>query len=69
MDEIYVLVELQISNGEVAIVPPTSFTDRNLAKQAFYYAAAAAATSSVQKHSVALLNQDGFSIECVNFEH
>lgn len=69
MEEIYVLIELQTNNGQVAVVPPTSFTDRNTAEQAFHTAAAAAAVSSVQKHSVALLNQDAFTIESVNFEH
>ena len=69
MNEVYIVIELQINNGQVAIVPPASFTDKNLAEQAFHTAAAAAAVSSVPKHSVALLNQDAFAIECVNFEH
>lgn len=69
MNEVYIVIELQINNGQVAIVPPTSFTDRNTAEQAFHTAAAAAAVSSVQKHSVTLLNQDAFPIERVDFEH
>lgn len=69
MNEVYVLVELQINGGEVAIVPPTSFTDKNLAEQAFHTAAATAAVSSVEKHSVVLLNQDAFPIERIDFEH
>lgn len=69
MNDVYIVIELQINNGQVAIVPPVSFTDRNTAEQAFHTAAAAAAVSSVQKHSVALLNQDAFTIERVDFEH
>lgn len=39
------------------------------AQYKFYTVAAAAAISSVEKHSVVLLNDDGFTIERITFEH
>lgn len=69
MDEMYTVIELQINNGEMAIVPPVVYTDRNVAEQAFHTAAAYAAVSSLERHSVALLNQDAFVVESVTFEH
>lgn len=43
----YTIIELQSTNGTMAVVPPVSFSNINEAYQKFYMALAAAAVSTV----------------------
>ena len=57
---VYIIIEIQKSNeGTVAIVPPASYTDKDVAEQAYHTALAAAAVSSVNVHSVVMLDDTG----------
>ena len=66
----YIVVEIQASNnGTVAIVPPTSYSNRNIAEQAYHTALSAAAVSSVDIHSVAMLSETGERIKGETYYH
>ena len=67
-DQLYVVIELQ-KNGDQMGNLVTSYTTLQAAQHKFHAVAAAAAISSVEKHSVVLLNDDGFPIERTTFEH
>ena len=68
MGELYVVIELQ-KNGDQMGNIVTSHETLADAQYKFHTIAAAAAISSIEKHSVALLNEDGFPIERATFEH
>lgn len=68
MDQLYVVVELQKNGNQMGNVV-TSHNTLQDAHYKFHTVAAAAAISNVEKHSVVLLNDDGFSIERVTYEH
>lgn len=68
MSEKYVVIELQ-KNGDVMGNIVTSHDTLEDAEYKFHTVAAAAAISSVEKHAVTLLNDDGFPIERTHFEH
>ena len=59
----YTVIETQVANGSVAVVPPTVYTDLNQAEAALYTVLAAAAVSSVEYHSGVILRSDGIVIE------
>lgn len=67
-DQLYIVIELQ-KNGDQMGNLVTSHTTLQDAQHKFHTVAAAAAISSVEKHSVVLLNDDGFPIERTTFEH
>jgi hypothetical protein len=66
--ELFIVIELQ-KNGEQLGNIVTSHTTLQEAQHKFHMVAAAAAISNVEKHSVVLLNDDGFTIERITFEH
>ena len=66
--EKYIVIELQ-KNGDVMSNIVTSYDTLQDAQYKFYSTAAYASISEVDKHSIALLNEDGFPIERVVFEH
>ena len=68
MAEKYVVIELQ-KNGDIMSNIVTAHDTLADAQYKFHTVAATAAISSVDKHSVALLNEDGFPIERTTFEH
>ena len=68
MDRLYVVIELQKNGSQMANIV-TSHDTLADAQYKFHTVAAAAAISNVEKHSVALLNDDGFPIERTTFEH
>ena len=68
MSEKYVVIELQ-KNGDVMSNIVTAHDTLEDAEYKFHTVAAAAAISSVEKHAVTLLNDDGFPIERTHFEH
>jgi len=66
--EKYIVLELQ-KNGDTMGNIITSHDTLQDAQFKFHTVAAAASVSQVEKHSVALLNEDGFPVERVVFEH
>ena len=68
MDQLYIVIELQKNGNQMGNIV-TSHSTLADAHHKFHTVAAAAAISSVEKHSVVLLNDDGFPIERVSFEH
>ena len=66
--ELFIVIELQ-KNGEQLGNIVTSHTTLQEAQHKFHTVAASAAISNVEKHSVVLLNDDGFTIERITFEH
>ena len=66
--ELCIVIELQ-KNGEQLGNIVTSHTTLQEAQHKFHTVAASAAISNVEKHSVVLLNDDGFTIERITFEH
>lgn len=66
----YIIIEIQKSNtGTVAIVPPASYTDQQIAEQAYHTALAAAAVSDVNVHSVIMLKDDGTLVKKETYYH
>ena len=65
----YILIEMQTNNGQTALVQPRSYTDRLRAESAYYTALSAAAVSSVQIHTVVLLDEHGNVVKSDYYEH
>ena len=68
MAEKYIVVELQKTGDTMGNIV-TSHDTLPDAQYKFHSVAASAAISTVEKHSVVLLNDDGFPIERTTFEH
>lgn len=68
MSEKYVVIELQ-KNGDTMGNIVTAHDTLEDAEYKFHTVAAAAAISTIEKHAVALLNDDGFPVERTHFEH
>lgn len=69
MDEAkYIVIELQ-KNGDTMSNIVTAHDTLQDAQYKFHMTAAYASISDVEKHSIVLLNEDGFPIERVTFEH
>ena len=67
---VYIIIEIQKSNdGTCAIVPPAAYTDPAIAEQAYHTALAAAAVSSVNVHSVVMLNDMGERLKGETYLH
>ena len=65
----YILIEMQTNNGQTALVQPRSYTDRLRAESAYYNALSAAAVSSIQVHTVVLLDEHGNTVKNDYYEH
>lgn len=65
----YIVIELQTTNGVTAVVPPTAYADLSTAYQKYYTILAAAAVSSVSVHSAVILNERGELVRTESFEH
>lgn len=65
----YIVLELQTTNGVTAIVPPASYDNINAAYQKYYTGLAAAAVSAVPVHTMMLINEFGNLIRVEYFEH
>lgn len=68
MDELYIVIELQKTGNQVSNIV-TSYETLQDAQYKFYTVAASAAISQLDKHSVVLMNDGGFTIEKLSFEH
>lgn len=67
-DQLYIVIELQKNGSQMGNIVTAHDTLAD-AQYKFHTVAAAAAISNVEKHSVVLLNDDGFPVERVSFEH
>lgn len=67
-NQLFIVVELQKNGTEMGNIVTAHETLQD-AQYKFHTVAAAAAISNVEKHSVVLLNDDGFPVERTTFEH
>ena len=67
-NQLFIVIELQ-KNGQQMGNIVTAHETLQDAQHKFYTVAAAAAISNVEKHSIILLNDDGFPVERTTFEH
>lgn len=66
----YIILEIQKSNdGTIAIVPPVSYDTWPLAEQAYHTLLAYAAVSTVDIHSVVMLDDVGTRIKGETYYH
>lgn len=70
MTNAYSVIEIQVdSEGNVAFTPIATFTNRNEAESRFHYVLSFAATSTLAKHAVMLISEDGRLLERKCYEH
>ena len=67
-NQLFIVVELQKNGNQMGNIVTAHETLQD-AQHKFHTVAAAAAISNVEKHSVILLNDDGFPVERTTFEH
>ena len=67
-NQLFIVIELQKNGNQMSNIVTAHETLQD-AQHKFYTVAAAAAISNIEKHSVVLLNDDGFTIERITFEH
>ena len=65
----YIIIEIQAGSGAAAVVPPQTFADRNAAESAMHQALSFAAVSSIEKHSVLMLDDEGHMLETRCYYH
>lgn len=65
----FILIELQKNGDQTALVPVRTYTDRLQAESAYYTTLAAAAISSVEVHTVLLIDDHGEPIKREFYEH
>ena len=58
----YIVQEIQTSNGQTALVTPVQKPTREEAESAFYIACGYAVTSAVEEHTVMVYTHEGFVI-------
>lgn len=67
---VYIIIEIQKSNsGSCSVVPPVTYTNQAQAEQAYHTALAYAAVSSVDVHSVVMLDDTGARIKGETYYH
>lgn len=65
----FILQEIQTTNGNSALVPAQTFADKNAAESAFHMMLGAAAISNVTVHAVVLLDEHGNVVRREFYEH
>lgn len=67
----YILQEIQTTNGQTALLPAAVYDTRQAAESAFYMTCGAAVISEVEKHTVMVYTEEGFPIPELTkcFEH
>jgi len=58
----YIIIEMQTTNGQSAVVPPIAYTDAIEAEAVFLEKCAYARRSGLDKHTVVLLNDEGGTV-------
>lgn len=66
---VYIIQEIQTTDGVSALLPAVTKADRNEAESAFYSTVAYAATSSVQVHTVIMYDEHGNVLLSKYYEH
>lgn len=64
-----ILLEIQTENGTTALLPALTYTDSNEADSAYHSKLASAAISSVDVHTVILLDEHGNTLRREFYEH
>lgn len=65
----YIIHEMQTNGSQTALVPAKTFTNMNEADSAYHTALAAAAVSSVEVHTVMLVDEHGNTLKREYYEH
>lgn len=65
----YIIHEMQTNGNQTALVPAKTFTDKNEADSAYHMALAAAAISTVNVHTVMMVDEHGNTIKRDYYEH
>ena len=65
----YIIQEIQTTDGVSALLPAVTQSDRNDAESAFYSKVAYAAASSVQVHTVIMYDEHGNVLLSKYYEH
>ena len=66
----FAIIEIQYSNGgSMAVVPPTTYSDRNDAEAKYHTVLAAAAKSNINVHSVTMLDETGSRVKGEVYYH
>lgn len=65
----YVILEMQTNNGVTAIVPAVVKETRELAEQEYHSRLSYAAVSTVEIHTVVMLNAEGGKIKGECYKH
>ena len=58
----YIIQEIQTTNGTAAFLPPEQYNDRASAESAFYLKCGSAVISAVPIHTVMTYTEEGFEI-------
>lgn len=65
----YILIEIQKNGGQAVLVPARTYTNKNEAESAYFTTLAAAAISTVEVHTVLLLDDHGNTVLHDSYEH
>lgn len=65
----YIILEIQVNNGVGAILPAVTKNTRQEAESVYHGILAYAATSSIEKHSAIILDEDCVPIMYKCYEH
>lgn len=63
----YILMEIQTTDGNTAVLPPLVYTDRKEAESAFHSKLAYAAQSECDTHAVSLLDIYGCAVRAEHY--
>lgn len=65
----YIVIEMQTDNGSTALLPALTYTDRNDAESAYHLKLGSAAVSSVDVHTVVMLDEHGDIVKREYYNH
>ena len=65
----YIVIEMQTDNGSTALLPALTYTDRNDAESAYHLKLGSAAVSSVDVHTVVMLDEHGDIVKREFYNH
>ena len=65
----YIILEMQTTGTQTALVPPATYADKLQADSAYYQRLAAAAISAVPIHTITMLDEHGRVIRSDFYEH
>ena len=65
----YILQEMQTNGSQTVLTPAATYTDKNEAESAFHMKLGSAAISSVNVHTVVLMDEHGNILRSEYYEH